>query len=222
MKFFTADTHFCDSLTMREDNRPFKNIKAYDKFVIDNWNKTAKAGDTIYVVGDMIDCNEPNTFEWKQGLELIKKVKANIVLIMGNNEERVVKYFFDGDFNKFVAYCKQKGVKEVYDSLIVDACGRKVNLVHQIKDGKKNMCNFFRNTHLCSGLYHPYGLCVSIDLNHFRLFNEQILSNYLQRKHDYWEPDDNTNYINPFIKEIDGKVVNIKQQKSKKLKQTLF
>lgn len=215
MKFFTADIHFSDALTMHTDNRPFKNIRQYDKFIVNNFNKTAHKGDIVYVVGDLLDCDGPNTYEWQKGLKLVKKIKADIVLIMGNNEDRVVKYFFNGDFEKFKQFCISNGIKGVYRSLVVDACGKKVNLVHQIKDGKKNMCNFFGHTHLCAGLYHPYGLCVSTDLNHFRLFSEEILSGYLQRKHDYWEPDDNTNYINPFIKEVNGKMVNIKQQKSK-------
>lgn len=216
MKFFTADIHFADDLTMKEDNRPFKSIKEYDRAIISDWNKTAKKGDTIYVVGDLLDCNGPNTYAWQIGLDYIKKVKADVILIMGNNEDRIVKYFFDNDFDKFVHHCEEKGIKQVFRSLVVVACGRKINLVHQIKDGKKNMCNFFGHTHLCSGLYHPYGLCVSTDLNHFRLFSEQILQKYLQRKHDYWEPDDNTNYINPFIVNVDGKIINTKQAKSKK------
>ncbi len=215
MKFFTADIHFSDTLTMQTDNRPFKNIKEYDRFIVNNFNKTAKKGDTIYVIGDLLDCNGPNTYEWKKGLEQIKKINAELVLIMGNNEDRVVKYFFNNSFEKFKQCCFEHGIKQVYHSLIVEACGRKVNLVHQIKDGKKNMCNFFGHTHLCAGLYHPYGLCVSTDLNHFRLFTEELLSGYLQRKHDFWEPDDNLNYINPFIKMVDKKLVNVKQQKSK-------
>ena len=83
--------------------------------------------------------------------------------------------------------------------------------MHQIKDGDKRKLNLFGHTHLCSGLYHPYGLCVSCDLNHFRLFTPEILEGYLIRKRDYWEPDENVNYINPFLKEENGKIVNIKR-----------
>ena len=215
MKFFTADIHFADAFTMKTDNRPFRNIKEYDKFIVNNCNKTAKKGNTIYVVGDLLDCDGPDTHEWEIGLKQVKKINADIILIMGNNEDRIVKYFFDNNFEKFKHCCFEHGIKEVHRELIVETCGRKVNLVHQIKDGKKNMCNFFGHTHLCAGLYHPYGLCVSTDLNHFRLFTEEMLCGYLKRKHDYWEPDDNTNYVNPFIKLVDGKWVNVKQQKSK-------
>ena len=218
MKYFTSDIHFCDLESMKEDNRPFKNIKSFDKFILKDWNKTAKEDDVIYVVGDLLDCNSPSNkdeFEqikniWLKGLSYIKKVKAQVVLIIGNNEQRIIKHYFNNNYDDFVKICKESGIKEVYKNLDVEFAGKKFHLVHQIKDGKRNRINLFGHTHLCSGLYHPYGLCVSCDLNHFRLFSEEILLGYLQRKYNYWEPDENTNYINPFLKVVDGKVVNIK------------
>lgn len=211
MKFFTADIHFCDGKTLGEDNRPFKNIKSYDSFIIKDWNKKAKSTDTIYVAGDLLDCNGAGTTEWIKGLKLIKKVKAKIVLIIGNNEQRIIKYFFNNDFEAFVKVCKEHGIEEVHKSLDIEMNGKKFHIVHQIKDGDKRKINLFGHTHLCSGVYHPYGLCVSTDLNHFRLFTPEIIMKYLQRKYDYWEPDDNTNYVNPFLKMVNGKVVNIKK-----------
>ena len=216
MNFFTADIHFCDERSMREDNRPFKSIREYDKFIIKDWNKKAGKDDTIYVVGDLLDCNGPASDKfWRQGLDLIKKVKANVVLIIGNNEQRVIDFFFDKDYNKFVEACRKAGIKEVHKSLDISVRGQVFHLVHQIIHGDKRKVNLFGHTHLCSGLYHPYGLCVSTDLNHFRLITEDILFGYLERKHNYWEPDDNTNYVNPFLKEIDGKIVNINQKRKK-------
>ena len=213
MIFFTADIHFCDEKSMREDNRPFKSIKQYNKAIIKDFNRTAKRGDTIYVIGDMLDCNGKNSNEWICGLKLIKKINANVVLIIGNNEQRVIEYFFDGDFEKFKSACKGYGIKDVYTRL--DVKGRKYNyhLVHQIVDGRKNKINLFGHTHLCSGLYHPYGICVSTDLNHFRLFSEKILEGYLYRWREYWSGDDNCNYINPFLKEVDGKIVNVNSRR---------
>lgn len=215
MNYFTADIHFSDPDTMKCDNRPFKNIKSFDNFIIKDWNKTAKKGDTIYVVGDMLNCNGKKSLEWVHGLKLIKKVKASLVLIIGNNEQRIIDNFFDGNFNAFVKCCQFYGVKEVYKKLDIKFRKKEFCLVHQIVHGDKNKINLFGHTHLCSGLYHPYGLCVSTDLNHFRLFSENQVFLYLKRKVEYWEPDGNTNYINPFIKKIGNKYVNIKQKSSK-------
>lgn len=221
MKFFTSDIHFCDKGTIINDNRPFKNIKSYDNYVVKHFNKTAKKGDIIYVAGDLFKCDGPNNFEWVEGLKLIKRINADIVLIMGNNEQRIVKYFFNNDFDAFVEHCKKFGIKEVYKTLDVEFGGKKFHLVHQIKDGDKRKINLFGHTHLCSGLYHPYGLCISTDLNHFRLFTEEIILGYLERKINYWEPDENTNYVNPFLKEINGKIVNIKLKSNKKYQEYL-
>lgn len=221
MNFYTSDIHFCDESTMRSDNRPFKNVKAYDKFIIKNFNKMAKATDTIYVAGDLFDCDGPETDEWIKGLKLIKKIKANIVLIMGNNENRIVKYFFNNNYESFVKACKDAGIKEVHKSLDVEFGGKKFHLVHQIKDGDKRKINLFGHTHLCSGLYHPYGICISTDLNHFSLFTEEIVMGYYKRKINYWEPDNNTNYINPFLKEVNGKIVNIKLKNNKEYQEYL-
>ena len=77
MNYFTADIHFCDESSMKSDNRPFKSVKEDDKFTIKHWNKTAKIGDTIYVAGDLLDCDGPTSTEWVKGLNLIKKVKAD-------------------------------------------------------------------------------------------------------------------------------------------------
>ena len=212
MNYYTADIHFCDDKTMRVDNRPFKNVKKFDRFIIRDWNKTAKKGDTIYVVGDLLDSDGAEDKKYINGLKLIKKVKANVILIIGNNEQRIIKYIFNGNFELFAETCKQYGILEVHKSLEIMFCGETVNLVHQIKDGDASKLNFFGHNHLCSGLYHPYGLCVSCDLNHFRLFTEEILKEYIERKKHYWEPDDNCNYINPFLKEENGKIINIKKK----------
>ena len=135
MKFFTSDIHFCDESSMRSDNRPFKNIKQYDRFIINDFNKTAKAGDTIYVVGDLLDCDDEYSTKWQMGLALIKKIKADVVLIMGNNEDRIVRHFFNNNFESFVNACKQAGIKEVYHSLDVEFAGKKFHLTHDFKPG---------------------------------------------------------------------------------------
>ena len=99
--------------------------------------------------------------------------------------------------------------------------GKKFHITHQIKDGKKNRINLFGHTHICSGIYHPYGLCISCDLNHFRLFTEEMIFAYLKRKTDYWEADENCNYVNPFFKEINGEIINVKLKNNKAYKQYL-
>lgn len=57
LKFFTSDIHLGNATTVLADGRPFKNDKEFEKFLIKTWNKQAKKGDTIYVIGDLFDCH---------------------------------------------------------------------------------------------------------------------------------------------------------------------
>ena len=120
MKFFTSDTHFNDLGTIETDGRPFKTAKAFDSYVLKLWNKQAKKGDTIYVVGDFVDCDNSESTSYLTSLSYVKKLKADVVLIVGNNEERVIKFFFDSNFDAFKNYCLSLGFKGVYRSLDIE------------------------------------------------------------------------------------------------------
>ena len=100
MNFFTSDIHFSDTETMLHDRRPFKNIKHYDRHTIKTWNKMMTKNDTLYVVGDLFDCNNKNSEVWKRCVKYFKKIKAKIVLILGNNEERIIRWHFNNSFSK--------------------------------------------------------------------------------------------------------------------------
>ena len=57
MNFFTSDTHFGDDGVIQQDLRPFKNAKQFAKILIKTWNKQASKNDTIFVIGDFVDCD---------------------------------------------------------------------------------------------------------------------------------------------------------------------
>ena len=76
MKFFTSDIHFSDENTFKVDNRPFKNVKKYNQFVIKQFNKVAKKGDIIYVIGDLIDCDNEKSNQFFEALKYVKKNKS--------------------------------------------------------------------------------------------------------------------------------------------------
>jgi len=190
MKFFTSDTHFNDADTLIVDNRPFKSAKEFDKFVISTWNKQAKAGDTIYMLGDFVDCNGLGCENWKKAIKYVQLIKADVVLIIGNNEERVIKYWFDGDFEKFREFCLDVGFKEVCKNLIIEVCGKPFYLTHKPKNRRDDMLNLFGHTHRSCGLYKPFGFNIGCDLNHFRLFDENDIKKFLKMKEMFWDKDE--------------------------------
>ena len=194
MYYFTSDLHFGDDGTVKFDMRPFKNSKEFDKYVIKTWNKQANKNDTIYVIGDFVDCDKNGNDEsWRKTLEYVKKVKANVVLILGNNEERVVKNYFNGNFSEFRNYCLNLGFKEVYENTVVHFLDRDFYLTHKPINSNKEMINLFGHMHRSCGLYKPFGINIGCELNHFRLFSEEDIKFFLKLKEDYWDNDKNLN-----------------------------
>ena len=193
MQFFTSDIHFCDDGNLVVDGRPFKNYKKFDKYVIKMWNKDAKKGDIIYVVGDFVDCNNQENKTYLTCLNYIKKIKAQVVLIMGNNEERVVKFFFNNNFESFRKYCINLGFRDVYKTYTIQINNIPFHLVHKPKHYNPNMLNLFGHVHRSGGLYRPFGINVGCDLNHFKLYSENDILRLLKLKHTYWDIDQNLN-----------------------------
>lgn len=191
MYYFTSDTHFCDDETLYTDGRPFKNAKQFDKYVLKLWNKQTTKSDTIFVVGDFVDCDGEKSESWRTSLSYAKKLKAKVVLIMGNNEDRVVKYFFDGNFEAFRAYCLSEGFEEVYKSKVIDFLGTTFHLVHKPINCIKEHLNIFGHMHRAGGVYRRYGFNVNCDMNHFYLYSEKDIEKMLKDKEKYWDVDPN-------------------------------
>jgi len=189
MRYFTSDIHFSDKATLEADCRPFKNIKQYDKHIIKTWNKTAKKNDTIYVVGDLFDCDGPDFLSWQKAVEYVKKIKADIVLIMGNNEERIMNNFFSSDFELFKSFLISKGIKEVHPSLHIQLGDKNLYLTHNPINYKKDYINLVGHSHRSKGLWYLFGLSVTCDLNHYRLYSENDIFYQLRRKDLYMYTD---------------------------------
>jgi len=196
MYFFTSDIHFNDAETIIQCFRPYKTTKAFDRFVIKQFNKQAKRKDTIFVIGDLVDCDNERSLSWKKSLKYIKKIKADVVLILGNNEERVINLFFNGDFNYFRYFCiKKMGFKDVFTSLNVTFNNQTFHLTHKPIDYKLGFINLFGHTHRGSGIYKPFGLNVCCDLHHYRLLSQNDIQYLLEIKKNYWDNDQNINIM---------------------------
>ncbi len=200
MDYFTSDIHFCDTVTMLRDSLPFKTIKQHDKYMVKYFNKTAKQGDTVYVVGDLFDCDDGESTAWLEAKKYLKKIKSKIVLIMGNNEERIVKYFFNGDFEEFKHYCQECGIYDVMwntaltfpyptdmgpdaDTSVIDRYTEngqvKFYLTHKPCEGKAEYFNIFGHTHREGGVYRPFGFNAGIQLNFMRFYTIDYIMDYL-------------------------------------------
>lgn len=193
MNYFTSDTHFGDDSILEQDLRPFKNAKQFAKKLISTWNKQTKKDDIIYVVGDFLDCDGAGCDSWKNSLELVKKIKAKVVLILGNNEQRVIKYYFNNNFEKFKEYCLGVGFKDVLSNVVIKMRDMEFFLTHKPFDYNPNYFNLFGHMHAAGGLYKPFGLNVGCDLSHFRLLSENDIFHFIEKKARFWDNDKHLN-----------------------------
>ena len=193
MNFFSSDLHLSDLSTLKVDMRPFKSTKQFDKHIIRIWNKQAKKGDTIYVIGDFVDCDGAEHHGWEKSIHLVKKLKADVVLIMGNNEDRVVKYFFNEDFETFKNFCLSVWFKDVHKNLNLKIRDVEFHLTHKPLDCKMDMLNLFGHTHRSGGLYKPFGFNIGCDINHFRLYSEDDIFHLIDLREKFWKKDKHLN-----------------------------
>lgn len=80
MIYFIADTHFGHENVIKYENRPFKTVYEMNETIINNWNKTVKADDIIYHLGDFGFGNKTNL------IEIGLRLNGNKKLIVGNHD----------------------------------------------------------------------------------------------------------------------------------------
>lgn len=191
--FFTSDTHFGNDLPLKREYRPFENWKSFLVKTTKIWNKQTGKDAIIYHLGDYVDYVPNRESNWEYSLNWVKNFKAKIILIIGNNEERLIKDHFNNNFNAFRDYCINAGFKDVKKEDYLDIDGVKCYLNHFPRKFKEGYLNIFGHTHRTTGIWKPFGLNVGCDLNHFRLVDRQELNRLIYDKNKYWDNDIDTN-----------------------------
>lgn len=175
MQYFTSDSHFTlvdYEGTVLRDFRPFKSVKQMNKKIIKTWNKQAKKTDIIYHLGDFVNYNCKDNLSYKKTFAFVKKIKAKVVLILGNNEERLVRFEFNNDFDAFKKYLLDLGFADVISGgMFVNIGEQKFYLNHFPKNHKNDVLNLFGHVHNCV-FVKKYGFNVGVDNHYFRLFSE--------------------------------------------------
>ena len=194
MKFFTADLHFGDNETIEREARPFSDIKEFVDCIVENINKVTTRDDTLYVLGDWINynsINHPGLEECRKIFAINRRMNPGVILIMGNNEDRIVKAHYDGDFEKMRNDLIGLGFLDVLKETDVEVAGEEMHLVHCPVDHKEGCLNLFGHTHRWTGLWKPFGLNVGIDLNYFRPFSKKDIAYLLEKKREWCDKDEN-------------------------------
>ena len=127
-EFFTSDTHFDHTNILQYEERPFKDVKDMNKFLIDKWNSRVDKKDTVYHLGDFhmgIKWNIPTIRE---------KLNGTIILILGNHDRS----------GKIM---KSLGMDKCHKELTLLRNGLDIYLHHRPKD------NFEGDFHLCGHVH---------------------------------------------------------------------
>ena len=90
--YYIADLHLGHADVIRFDGRPFSDLNEMHQVIIDRWNSTVKAADTVYILGDFCWAKES---EWPF---YVAPLAGQKVLIRGNHDPKQfspsVKRFF--------------------------------------------------------------------------------------------------------------------------------
>ena len=96
--FLISDTHFGHRRIMEYEDRPFESVIEMDKTIIKNWNKVVTGEDTVIVAGDV------SFYGKKKTTEIIKRLKGNKILVLGNHDKRSIQYWMDIGFSEVYRY----------------------------------------------------------------------------------------------------------------------
>ena len=80
MIYFTADTHFLHNQILAYDSRPYLDMDAMIRDMIQRWNQTVRKTDIVYHVGDFA-FGHP-----RRWAPIVKKLQGRITLIRGNHD----------------------------------------------------------------------------------------------------------------------------------------
>lgn len=191
MNYFTADSHFslADHTIIPRDFRPFNNLEEMNEKIIEIWNNQAGNEDFIYHLGDFVNYNCFDNKDYTKCFSLVKKIKAKVVLILGNNENKILSKEFGGDFEAFKSYLLDIGFNDVIEKkLYLDINKKRYCLAHRPTECDiETEFNLFGHIHKC-GFIKKFGFNVGVDNHYFKLFSESDIDD-LESRRKYFDDD---------------------------------
>lgn len=177
--FFTSDTHFYHTNIIKYCNRPFKDVEQMNEIIIENWNNTISANDTIFHLGDFSFRGEA---EWTK---LLDRLNGKIYLIIGNHDMKainqgLIQRFEDVTMQMHIEVDKQRIFLSHFPFLCFEGCYKNVwQLFGHLHSRKNNTSiNAKRIQYLLPTQYD-----VGVDNNNFtpvsfeqvkRIINKQV------------------------------------------------
>ena len=184
MRFFTADSHFTlidHKDTIKRDFRPFKNVKEMNRKILKIWNKQVTKDDIIYHLGDFSNFNKYDSESYKTTYDFVKKIKAKVILIIGNNEEYIIHFVYNDNYEEFKQFLLNKGFHDVIrGGIYLEMHEKRFYLTHKPSDHKDDAINLFGHIH-GTVFVKKYGFNVGVDNHYFKLFSEDDIMDLVGR-----------------------------------------
>ena len=189
--FFTADWHLGDDEIIDIEFRPFKKKEEMEELLIKDINSKCKEEDMLYVIGDILSYRPmiDVVIDIKDIERVIRRIKTKVVLIVGNNERRLIEDRYDNSIEKFRAECKKRGIETVREEDYISFGDKIFYINHFPSKAKDNYINLFGHVHKITGWNKRKGLNMSVDLNHFRVYSEEDILKLLDQKKRFWDDD---------------------------------
>lgn len=96
--FFIADNHFCHKNIIDYCNRLFSSVEEMNEIMIENWNKTVKKYDEVFVLGDFALCGKDKI------IEIGHRLNGKKTLILGNHDKASIKTYYEANFEYVSKY----------------------------------------------------------------------------------------------------------------------
>lgn len=96
MIWFIADTHFNHEAAISFKGREFKSVEDMHKTIIERWNLTVPATDTVYVLGDFCFGSDIKSLR-----QIVQSLHGNKILIRGNHDTFTPKQYINCGFSKY-------------------------------------------------------------------------------------------------------------------------
>lgn len=87
-----SDTHFYHRNIIKYCSRPFKDIEEMNETIINNWNKTVKPHDTVYMLGDFA------LTAAEKIIEIGNRLEGRKTLLIGNHDGASMKTYYEAGF----------------------------------------------------------------------------------------------------------------------------
>ena len=191
MNFFTSDSHFSllDKTIIPRDFRPFESLDEMNDAIIKTWNMDAGVGDVIYHLGDFVNYNSFDNQYFQKYFEFVQKIRAKVILIFGNNEHKILKREFGGNFEKMKQFLLELGFHDVIENYMEIMIGENIyKLTHRPTEANmQKEYNLFGHIHKC-GFIKKFGFNVGVDNHYFKLFSEEDILE-LESRRKYFDDD---------------------------------